>query len=440
MKKSDSRVKIGELSKRFLLSLTLAFCASAVFAEDGLAWLSKTAKPIEKGTTEWTLILTTGHFGLDPQLAAATRTLALEMLNKVGAKGDKVRVISGELQPWGEAKVVPIEELAASLPTSSAPNSKGGRDLEALISDAAGSATGSVLLLAPGDSQLPIDGKGVLRGGTINAPGFAPPARGDVDVDTPSGPRHLRAIYLQKGEPSTGVGARTPLENPVTSKPASEVKTSRPVAENSSSPSTPLWPMLLVGALILGLGIVVGKLLGPKPVAQEFTTETPPSEPASTGSELEDWKQAAKALQRKLDVISQDLADGAAAVAQSGQDQSIELRQEIARHAKSLAVWDETAMDYLDGIQRALADPGVSDQDKRAWRNAENQFIRLIQRAGLDVIAPELGSNVIDGHHRIDGTGISSTDIASGSISSLVYRGYRRGDVVLRQAKVEIAS
>ncbi|RYG40945.1 hypothetical protein EON79_21705, partial [bacterium] len=147
-------------------------------------WLRQKVAPPAQGETEWTLVLTTGHFGGDPHLAAATRDAAVRALKQVGSEQDRVRVIAAEMKPWGEPRVVPLADLVSALPTAPAPGSRGGRDIETILAAVADGAKGPVLVLSPGSSQLPMDGRGTLRGGEGSVSGFEGPSRATLQIPT----------------------------------------------------------------------------------------------------------------------------------------------------------------------------------------------------------------------------------------------------------------
>jgi molecular chaperone GrpE (heat shock protein) len=156
--------------------------------------------------------------------------------------------------------------------------------------------------------------------------------------------------------------------------------------------------------------------------------------------ELAAWKEQAKQLQRRLDFLTQELEESVQRMSHSNDVQIVELRQELVRQQKTLEAWDELVIDYLDGIQRALDHPQVSGEAAEVWSRASAQMLNLAKRLGLDEIRPTPGDALIGSQHRIEALVAPTTEFGSGVVTRLIQPGYRRGDVVIRQAKVEFAS
>ncbi|RYG31467.1 hypothetical protein EON81_22810, partial [bacterium] len=190
--------------------------------------------------------MTTGHFGRDPRLAEATRIAAIEALFAIGAKRDRVRVIAAEMVPWGDPKILPLADLSSALPTAPSPGSRGGRDIEAILAAVASEAKGPILVLTPGASQLPVDGKGSLQGGDGTLSGFSGPSRQTFDVATADGPRPILATLLTREGSFTGTETREPLSAPRVTRPIREERVS-PEKSDGLLPWT--LPIFLVGGL-----------------------------------------------------------------------------------------------------------------------------------------------------------------------------------------------
>ena len=96
-------------------------------------------------------------------------------------------------------------------------------------------------------------------------------------------------------------------------------------------------------------------------------------------------------------------------------------------------------MDYLDGIDRALESGDLAEERRQVYDRLGKQFIKYSQRAGLDMIAPQPGDPVLDGHHRIEEIVPECTEYPHGTVAILLSPGYRRGEHVLRLAKIKMA-
>ena len=423
------------MNYRLIVCLFFPLMASSLHAEDAISWITKNSTPINKGTTEWTVILTTGHFGLDPQLATATRAVCAEIVGRVGAKGDKVRILAAEMSIWGRPKITAIENFTADLPTTPSPNSLGGRDIEGVLAEAAKEANGSILLLAPGESQLPTSGIGKLHGGEVSIDGFEPVKRGEIDVNTPSGTRKLLAYFLQSQHAAVGESSRQKL---IEIAPKATLETAKDQRTQQRQVSQVNYTLMIGGGGLLFLsGLACGSLAIGK--ARRGTGEEVTANP-HTSEELEQWKESARLQRKQLDLISQELAETVAKQSEAVEGADIELRQEIASQKRTLSIWDETAIDFLDGLGRAMENNGLSESEVITLRKSQKQFLRLAQRTGLDTISPEPGDEILDGLHRIEGTLAPDEAAPSGHVNALISPGYRRGDTIIRQAKVIISS
>lgn len=396
---------------------------SLALASDAGSWLRESVNDPKKGTTEWTVVLTTGHFGGDPQLAQATRKAAVEMLFEAGSKGDTVRAVAAEMKPWGTPQMAPIEDLANILPKAPAPGSRGGRDIERTLVELARSAKGPILVLSPGESLLPKDGRGQLMGGEGTVVGFARPVKKEIEVPTADGPRKILATLLTRDGFFTGDSPRKALPIP-SALAATTGRANKPPDDDSGL----FWPVAFgVGIVAVGAAYALGR------------SRKHPALAASDNSDLEAWKAEAKQLQRRLDLVAQDLASAAQIATATDDAEKVELRQEAARRETALSLWDEIAMDYLDGIDRVLGHGEVPPDLRRSWEQAAHQFTRLAQRAGLDVIAPAPGDQILDGQHRIERVVPPSSSAVAGTVTVLLAPGFRRGEHVLRPARIEMA-
>jgi len=408
----------------------LAFLSHTAFGSPvGEAIRTSLGNP-QQGSTEWTIAVATGHFGRDPQLSTATRAFILELMAEIGAKEDRLRVVATEMKPWGSIQAGELAQLPHFLPTAPAPSSKGGRDLEATIQQIASSAKGPILVISPGDSILPADGVGTLHGGDGSTPGFKAPLRLEATLELAK-PRTLRVIYLEKEGSFTGTSARTPIAFEIPSIKQQE-SNEIPLARQSSAPET-IGPLLICAALAMVVGFLCAHVFfrRPAPVAVAETGGNP---------EIEAWKEQAGKLQRRLDLMVQDLEETASRLARESQGSQVELRQENVRYQQILGKWDEAAIAYLDGIDRALSVPDSSDEERNHLSRARKQFLANLKIVGLEEIRPEIGQTVVPSLHRVDSTVAASEGSPAGSITQLLSVGYQRGEHIIRQSRVEMAS
>lgn len=377
-----------------------------------------------KGATQWTVVLTTGHFGSDPQLAAATRSFADRILREIGSQNDSVVVAAAEMGIWYKSEKRSILELSDLLPTSPAKESRGGRDLEQTLVEASALGRGPVLIFSPGDSQEPRGG-GKLLGGRGQISGFLPVIKKDIAIQTASGPRFIRLTATSPPSPFSGDTPRKPL--PIQTPPFG--LTERVAAKTTEVPS-PSWliPASIAGVVAFCLGVLVRSNFRKRKPEQGESEPQPDVELAS-------WKSEAKQLQRKLDIVAQELAASAEQATTGGDTDKIELRQEMARREKLIQAWDETAIDYLDGLDRIVQSLDSSVDQREFATRATAQFKKLAQRAGLDQIEPNVGDLVLTGQHRVEEV-VHYENIEANRVVDLLEHGYRRGDQVIRQARI----
>lgn len=400
-------------------------------------WLRQAAQVPKQGTTEWSIVVTTGHFGRDPQLVSATRQIIAELLGEVGAKGDRVRIYAAEMAVWGTPISGPIETLASMLPTSQAPGSKGGRDIEAILNEVGPVAKGPVLVFSPGDSILPLDGSGALLGGDGMVEGFSLPTKRDLSIKTVSQNRSIRLTVLSRNGLFEGTEPRiapkiTHIGAPI------EVKANAVSEHSGENLGSNLWPVYAGLTLIVGAGI--GYFIARRISAMSVSDALPAMSAPPDDGELAAWKEQAKQLQRRLDFLTQEIEESVQRISHSNDVQIIELRQDLVRQQKTLEAWDELVIDYLDGIQRALDHTQVSTEAAATWLRARTQMLNLSKRLGLDEIRPSPGDLLIGSQHRIEALVAPTAEYEAGVVTRLIQPGYRRADAVIRQAKVEIAS
>lgn len=406
--------------------------ARGTFAE----WVAPSAPP--SGRVIWTVGFATGGFAKDPALAEAMRNEMAKALGALVSQGDIVRIAAFETRLLAEPRKVTVgpalDPVVATFPRTPAPDSRGGRDVERALASLAAGAEGPILLLSPGPSQTG-GGTGTLMG--EDSPelrsalaAFEPIRRGRFTIPTAGGPRTVEAtVAVPKKAFAAGGDPRRPTALP---EPERVVRAS-PVAVPVGRSDAPVWPYA-VGGLVLGAaGTAVLRRLPKHSPPSDPVTPAPPT--GRDGTELADWRAEAKRQQRALDLLTQDLAAAAEGVVRREGDETRSLRLSLAEREEALRRWDVIAMDYLDGIGRAVED-GVHPE---VWARASEQFVRLARASGLDVIAPVPGEPVIDGHHRIESTSPASVGAPEGTVSELISHGFRRGDHVLRMARVVMA-
>lgn len=408
-------------------------------ASEDAAWLRTVAKVPPAGATTWSIVVTTGHFGGDPQLAGGTRRKITELMAEVGARADRVRVYAAEMSVWGSPVEVPIEDLASALPVSQAPKSKGGRDIELILRQVGREAQGPVLVFSPGASILPVDGSGSLAGGDGTVDGFENPEKRTILIPALPKDRYIQLTVLSRPNLFKGTVTRHPMSRRQTEESSNFKSIARSAASLNSSPElNSIWPSLIAVAALLGAGC--GYFAAFR-MQHSTKIPRPGNEPDTVqdDAELAVWKDQAKALQRRLDYVSQEIEETVRKLSETNNIQNMELRQELARRQKSLEAWDELIIDYLDGVQRAIDHHQVNSEIAGVWSRAQTQILQLSKRLGLDEIRPIPGEQHISNLHRIEVVVGPTEQFKSGVVTRVIEPGYRRGDAVIRQAKVEIA-
>ena len=424
---------------RLVISLIVLSLALTAIASEDAVWLRKAIRLPEDGTTTWTIVVTTGHFGGDPQLAEATKEKIVTLLEEIGAKGDRVRIHSAEMSLWGRSNDVPIDELANELPSSQAPKSKGGRDIERILQEIARNTRGPILVFSPGGSILPIDGSGSLLGGTGTVEGFTGPLKRTIRLQSGPRVRSILLTVLTKNGLFTGMERRFPLEAKERLETSQNKRFEPKQTPTKSSAKDLGWISWSAVAFLIGTG--AGFFFTTRRTQKVAKTEKPSDNPDIVNDqEITIWKEHAKALQRRLDFVSQEIEESVRKMSESSEVQLVELRLELTRRQKALESWDEVVIDFLDGVQRALDHPRTNIEAAGVWSRARSQFLQLTKRLGLDEILPGAGDPLISTMHRIEAVVSPTSEFRSGHVTRLIEPGYRRGDFVIRQAKVEIAS
>jgi molecular chaperone GrpE (heat shock protein) len=412
---------------------------------DAVPWLKTKLQEASldesRGRIDLTVIFTTGHFGSDPALAREARTLAAQLVQGTLAKEDSVRVGAAELDLWTLSDPIPLSEgsdaVTSQFPTTPRPGSKGGRDLErALLQAVEQAGSGQVLLvLSPGPSQLAKDGSGDLLGqeapelvAARNAAGYRSPDRKTFQVNG----RSLDLTLMLPTDLPTGIGVRTPLPPVAQTDGLAETQPPSSTDEDQAWPASVILPVALI-CLVGGFAAGWRTRRTPKePQIDPVQTATPvPDAAPEVSEELKKARKVLDMLAQDLSESSQTFSESTAALRREVLDAG-ELRNAIVMRDEELAAWDETAMEYLDSVQRALQLPGLAMERRETWMKAGRDFARLCAKNGLDLIAPEIGDPVVAGMHRVD----SVLDGSSEEVRECLQWGYRRGAKVLRQATV----
>jgi molecular chaperone GrpE (heat shock protein) len=392
----------------------------------------------EKGRVHWRLALSTGHFGVDPTLAAAMREEALSLLGRFGSEGDKVSVAAFEMEVWNRKGPIQLKapgwEAAVEglLPDTPKAGSRGGRDVYRALRELADRASDPSVILAitPGPSQLPKDGRGELLTETaLPKQGYTDPFHFSVDAIGAPG-RRLRITALLPENLAIGNEPRKPLPHAAAAAPSPKSKPAE------SAGGLPLWVAAL--AALLGASaswIVASRRARPLPAAAPAPQADPEPEPAPAEPAEE---TTPRGLIHTLDAISQDLAETvnhhaeAIAALKANVLEVGALRQEVARKESEVEAWIDGAIEFLDAAHRASTMEGVSPERRETWAKAAQMLARRCARLGLDVIDPKPGEPVVAGLHLIE----EYAPGEPGIIQECLEWGFRTGSRVIRPAKV----
>lgn len=428
------------MKARLLACVLSVLLVGSALGSDLGEWLRRAARVSDLGNTEWSVVVTTGHFGGDPELASATRRKLVEIFSEVGAKGDRVRIYTAEMKLWGESREVNIESLEPNLPTTQAPNSRGGTDIEAVLLQVAPLAKGPVIVVSPGNSVMPLDGSGSLVGGDGSVPGFEKPERLKVAVQTPAKERSICLTVLSRSGFFKGTKPRVPVIAPSLSLSDSPSPSLNFGAKSTPEQESPKYLQVFYTMFAFIAGVGIGWFVGrQRPPTTDMTIESAEPTSRSDSDEVNVWKENAKQLQRRLDLISQEIELSMQRASQESEVQLVQSRQEVSRLKTQLAASDSLLIDFVDGICRAMDHPNISTEASTIWNRARSQILHMAQRLGLDEIRPLPGDTYIGSFHKIESVVPPSNEFPSGVVIQLVEPGYRRAEAVIRQAKVVIA-
>lgn len=412
------------------VSLVVA-CAAIAFSQTDSDRIRNEIKVPVQGATTWTLVFTTGHLGTDPRLSRAIKEGAIDLMATIGSPIDKGRVVFAEMTIWNTSSTFPLDRLPSHLPNAPAPESMGGSDLERVAKDISTSSQGPIVIFSSGESQVPRGSQSPkLLGGAGEIAGFTGPHRFRYDL-TPYGESRpmLVTVYLHANG-FRGAEARTALQYPTSDSQEPDFSEAPNVheAKGHPGPTTSLPWYFLLGGAVASSGIGFG-------LARLSAKQRHPDSSESS-SDLETWKSQATRLRKQLDLIAQDLHEAASEYKLEEEAEKVSLRQELARRDLSLETWDEVAIDFIDGLDRVLHHHGPNSTEGKSAQRIAGQFFRHVQRVGLDTINPDPGDEYVPGLHTIEETAVASNEQEVGTISRVIRPGFRRGEVVIRHAKI----
>lgn len=330
--------------------------------------------------------------------------------------------------------------LEALFPQTPAPSSRGGRDIEGALLRLLGQNPRDTLyvVLSPGPSQLPADGKGALLSeqspvfvDRLKASGYGPLQRRTFAVGGDR-PRTLLLTVLAPKDLALPAPGQLPKSAAMALKPPTSAGL---LKREGASRDGWVLPALLAGAVLAGLAAYLAgakKRYGPPAPA---AAQPPASEPAEAPAA--DMRK----IQRALDMISQDLAESAQQISQS--TRAIEthvadvglLRQEILEREAQIEAWVELAMAYLESLNRLVNADGLPEDRKALVQKTAADFARLCSRNGLDVIMPAPGEPIVPGLHEI----VDSREDGE-IVAYCKHWGFKQGPKVLKKAVVVAAS
>lgn len=411
---------------------TLMLAGQFVAAEGPRAdLLSAALRTPDNGATTWTIVMTTGHLGADPLMGDATRKYIFDLLSSRLASQDKVRIVAAEMDIWDSKILSDPTRLLEELPQTPALSSKGGRDIEKVMTKLIAESKGPVLIFAPGASQLPMDGVGKLQGGLVQSfVGEVRMHRETLLVGNKE--RALNVTYWVPPDSFVGEEPRTPVAfgNAV----VTNVPRRPQVAEDSSSTAGQGVPpyIFVIGAALAG---VVGGFLGSRWTGNrsQGPSDVAVSAPTSTSD-----SDASKALIKRLDLISQDISEAWANLQDEKANLSTDANMAGEQLQASLDSWDHTAMKFLTTTHHLSRSAEVPDVERPIWTNVFESFTTIVARHGLDVIFPSVGDEPTPGYCEV----VSATPdsgLAMGLITAVHSPGLRRGTDVIRAAKIDVA-
>jgi len=413
----------------------------------------------------WAVGIFTGNMYKDPLQAEAMRRVFSVWLNRMTARGDTVVVAGFEHSVWTVSKpirlqsgVADLQRVFDALPGHPQSGSRGGKNIELSMAELADkwpdrtAVRPVILMLANGFSQdaIPSD-EDFKRTQRLEQEGYQI-SKQVFQIFVHSVPEHVYAFLAvpknlaaareaQERVPLAGAtewvpAAYAPSEQ--ANERATRLFTERRGAQRPSGNWAGVLAAAFLGATAGGVGIALARSRRGR---EDQSMQT---------SLLRHVVEMAQDLSRRLEAEIQaikdvgiKLAGSLSAPAQSAPQvppsvmQLGELRNQIAVLESEIRDWDDTAMDFLDAVQRALAMDGIAPERKDVWARAGNILIRRAQRNGFDVIRPNPGEPFLVGLH----------DVANGArpgagefiVQRCIRWGYRRGNHVYRPAEVEVA-
>lgn len=421
----------------------------------------------EQSRFSWAVGIFTGNLYKDPLQAEAVRRVFSIWLNRVAARGDTVTVAGVEHGVWSLSQTIPLQDgpdaarrVFDALPSSPQPGSRGGKNLEqamvelARILPAGRTGRPVILILSNGYSQAIQAGpNSVDWPRRLRAEGYLPVAHEIFRLQIRTTPQEVYAFLAVPAGISAvpKAGQRAPAVPPGTWVPAAYA----PWAAASVSPAVgttggraagpemngmELWIALAAAAIgIAGIAWFAAAASRARPRAQdaggdllEKMEEHARNIAASLGEEIQGVKDA-------IHKIRETMPPAAAQPQPDASAQELgQLRTQIETQRMQIQDWDDTAMAFLDAVQRALSMPGLSDDRREAWAKAGKDFAHYAARNGFDVIAPKAGEPFVEGLHK------AVYGMPNGAEAPVIVRcihwGYRRGNQIFRLADVEVAA
>jgi molecular chaperone GrpE (heat shock protein) len=117
------------------------------------------------------------------------------------------------------------------------------------------------------------------------------------------------------------------------------------------------------------------------------------------------------------------------------EDEMIQRRQELGESQRKAEQWQERAIHYIEGVERALSHDGLSSDYKAAAERGLEEYVRSLEPVGLRLLRPTVGDAFDAKLHEMAGE-----EAAEGKSPGTVLRckqwGIMAGDDIVRAAKV----
>ncbi|MGC8668642.1 MAG: hypothetical protein ACP5VE_11065 [Chthonomonadales bacterium] len=416
---------------------------------------------VEHGRFSWAVGIFTGNMYKDPLRAEAMRWVFSVWLNRVAAEGDRV-VVAGFEQDVGKRSHVielkhgadSLQEVFDALPSSPMPGSVGGKNIERAMAGLADKLRNDperrrvILLLSNGPSQT-VESTVDWTSRLVSA-GYGHPVHTifQIPIHSTRQEVHVFLAVQQNGVSSVHNGARLPAapngvwvpegyapEAATASLSASGLPGRVPPKRHGS------WLGIILGMAVVVIAVLAGALFALEMKGRGLKSRLPNAGAPTTSSE--DGHNSVARLEAALERLEGGIrkleagpaSGGSAAIPAVPNQEMSELRTKAEALRLKLQDWDDTAMQYLDAVQRALSMQGITDERRNAWMKAGANFARFAAQNGFDVIAPNPGEPFIQGHHKA----VNGMPGTGACVVRCIHWGYRRENHVYRPAEVEAA-